>query len=80
MRNLLRFFLVAIVSLLFVVPMLSAQEWEDPTEENQKLTASDAAEGDLFGSDVAVFGDVAIVGAPFAESAYVFRYDTEEEE
>jgi len=47
--------------------------------EQQKLTASDAAEGDWFGSSVAVDGDTAIIGAERADdngtnsgSAYVF--------
>ncbi|MCH7886066.1 MAG: FG-GAP repeat protein, partial [Planctomycetes bacterium] len=50
--------------------------------ELQKLTASDAAEGDQFGSAVSVSGDWAIVGAPFDDgeqtdsgSAYVLRRD-----
>lgn len=41
-----------------------------------KLTADDAASGDLFGTSVAVSGDHAIVGAPGAGAsgaAYVFR-------
>lgn len=45
----------------------------------QKLTATDAAPGDRFGSSVAVSGDTAVVGAPFdsdaglaSGSAYVF--------
>ena len=55
---------------------LVAGSW---TEES-KLTASDAAEGDLFGLSVSISGDVAIVGASFDDdsgpnsgSAYVFR-------
>jgi len=47
--------------------------------EQQKLTASDAAQGDLFGSSVAVDGDTAIIGAAQDDdkgrnsgSAYVF--------
>lgn len=47
--------------------------------EQQKLTASDGAEGDLFGTDVSVDGDTAVVGAMFDDdfgessgSAYVF--------
>jgi len=46
--------------------------------EEQKLIASDAAAGDFFGSSVAVYGDVIIVGA-FQDdgtgSAYVYRYN-----
>ena len=52
----------------------------DPWFEQAKLSASDAANGDLFGWSVAVAGDTAVVGAPFdntvagtdAGSAYVF--------
>ena len=46
--------------------------------EEQKLVASDAGGGELFGT-VAVSGDVALVGAKGADnnsgSAYVYRYD-----
>ncbi len=57
--------------------------------EQAKLTASDAAAYDNFGSSVAISGDVAIVGAPYADtsgtfsgSAYVFvrNLDTWEEQ
>jgi hypothetical protein len=44
--------------------------------QKDKLTASDAAEGDRFGSSVSVSGDTALVGAPQNDSntgsAYVF--------
>ena len=43
--------------------------------EQQKLTASDAAAEDLFGTSVSIYGDSAIIGAPFdvaGGSAYVF--------
>ena len=47
--------------------------------QQQKLTASDAASGDLFGSSVSVSGGYAVVGAPYNDdggsdsgSAYVF--------
>ena len=46
--------------------------------EQAKLTASDAAAGDSFGSSVAIDGDTVVVGAPFAPggdgsgAAYVF--------
>ena len=43
--------------------------------EQAKLTASDAAAGDDFGSSVAASGDTAVIGAPWAGadgSAYVF--------
>jgi len=54
----------------------------DPTfMEIKKLTASDGVRGDVFGSSVAIHGDTAIVGAPFANvggnslqgSAYIFQ-------
>jgi hypothetical protein len=48
--------------------------------EQQKLTASDAARGDVFGTSVAVSGDLAVVGAhlhdgvgPDSGSAYVYE-------
>ncbi len=51
-------------------------------EQEQKLLASDGAEGDLFGLSVAVSGDVAVAGARFDDdnggnsgSAYVFRFN-----
>ena len=44
-----------------------------PWTQTQKLTASDARAGDLFGISVAISGDVAVVGAPYAGAAYVFK-------
>ncbi len=45
----------------------------------QKLTASDAAEDDIFGYSVAIDQEVAVIGAPLGDartgSAYVFRYN-----
>ena len=50
--------------------------------EEAKLTASDAAAFDFFGSPVAIYGDIVVVGArgnddagSFSGSAYVFRRD-----
>ena len=50
--------------------------------QEAKLTASDGTDYDYFGSSVAVSGDVAVSGAPYAEGtgvgrgvAYVFRSD-----
>ncbi len=51
--------------------------------QEQKLTASDAANGDLFGLSVSVSGDTVVVGAPYDDcsagvrcgSAYVFRFN-----
>ena len=37
--------------------------------EVARVTASDLAEGDRFGNAVAIFGDVAAVGAPFDDDA-----------
>ena len=52
--------------------------------EEQKLLASDGTDGDFFGTSVAIFGEVALVGAnghdDAAEStgaAYVVRYDAD---
>jgi hypothetical protein len=48
----------------------------------EKLLASDGAVGDNFGSSVSVWGDTAIVGAPYDDdkgggsgSAYIYRFD-----
>jgi alpha-tubulin suppressor-like RCC1 family protein len=51
--------------------------------EQKKITSSDAASGDLFGSSVSIDGDYAIVGAPNhnngagsnSGSAYIFKRD-----
>jgi hypothetical protein len=50
--------------------------------ELKKLTASDGAGNDRFGTSVGIFGDIALVGAgqhnpgaPFAGAAYVFERD-----
>jgi len=51
--------------------------------ESAKLMASDGEEDDLLGSSVAVSGDVAVAGAPFADPSdlddggkvYIYRYD-----
>ncbi|MCH8823627.1 MAG: FG-GAP repeat protein [Planctomycetes bacterium] len=50
--------------------------------QEQKLTASDAAAGDLFGNQVSIIQDTAIIGAigdddngNLSGSAYVFHYD-----
>jgi len=64
---------------------LDASEWI----EEVKLTASDAAQGDRFGSAVGVSGDVAVVGAYNTDNngplygsgfgtAYVYRFDGSE--
>jgi FG-GAP repeat len=52
--------------------------------QQQKLTADDAAEGDLFGIDVAVHGDTVVVGtarrngsSDLSGAAYVFVRDTD---
>jgi hypothetical protein len=45
--------------------------------QEQKLLASDAALGDRFGWSVAVDGNVAIIGAPTGEGAYVFRFGSQ---
>ena len=47
--------------------------------EEARLLASNGAAGDMFGHSVALWRDMAVVGAPFSWSgmgtAYVFRYD-----
>ncbi len=52
--------------------------------EQQKLVASDAAGNDQFGNDVALSGDVVVIGANARDegavdtgAAYVFRYDSD---
>jgi hypothetical protein len=67
--------LVAIVTLLFV-PLLAHTAHGDNSISEFKLTAGiDAAEFDQFGYSVDIHGDTAVVGAPFADSVYVFQYD-----
>ena len=51
--------------------------------EEQKLTATDAAEGDLFGGSVSIDGDRALIGAARDDdagsnsgAAYVYRFET----
>ncbi len=41
--------------------------------ELEKITAADGAEADQFGFAVAIDGDVAVVGAPGGDAAYVYR-------
>ena len=62
---------------IFVKPA-SNEGWTDATE-TAKLTASDAADDDYFGTSVALDGDTAVIGAPGDDddgidsgSAYVF--------
>jgi len=58
--------------------------WFDGADwiEEQKLIASDAADGDGFGTSVSLDGDVAVVGSPFDDdygsysgSAYIYGFD-----
>ncbi len=42
--------------------------------QRQKLAASDGGTGQQFGYSVAISGDTAIIGSPFANAAYVFVY------
>ena len=70
--------------LLGLSPFVASQEWNEPTDEDYKITASDGDEGDSFGASVAIDGDVLIVGAnkdndngDSSGSAYVFRFDEE---
>jgi len=47
---------------------LTGTTWTEQT----KLTASDAAEGDFFGTSVAIAGPTVVVGAIFHDASYVF--------
>ena len=56
--------------------------WNDTSYDEFKLTASDGAAGDYFGSSVSVSGDVVVVGAYMDDdngdnsgSAYVYRWN-----
>lgn len=52
---------------------------DDPNDDSwfqeDKLLPADGAAGDYFGESVAISGDRALIGAFFADSAYVFRLD-----
>jgi len=54
---------------VFVKP---AGGWSGSLTESAKLTASDGAALDRFGSSVAISGDTIVVGAPVNGAAYVF--------
>ena len=65
---------------LFGTPLAAA----DPCEANEtgKCSAADAQSGDRFGEAVAIDGNVAVMGAPYADdygpqsgSAYIFHFD-----
>ena len=59
MRRLVMCFAAVLIALMVFIPKVGrAQLYTEVT-----LTASDAADGDAFGSSVAIFGDTAIVGA-----------------
>ncbi len=67
--------LAAILTLLFI-PLLTNPASGDDSISEFKLTAGIyAAEFDQFGYSVDISGNTAVVGAPFADSAYVFQYD-----
>lgn len=68
--------LVAVLTLLFI-PLLTSTAHGDDSLSEFKLTAGIdyAAESDQFGYSVDISGDWAVVGAPFADSVYVFQYD-----
>jgi hypothetical protein len=66
--------LAAILMLLFI-PLLTNPASGDDSISEFKLTAIDAAAIDQFGYSVDISGDTAVVGAPIADSAYVFQYD-----
>ena len=78
---------LVLVYFVFTFTPLRGQEWDEPTEEGQKLTASDGAAMDLFAFSSAISGDIAVAGAwldddngAVSGSAYVFRYDPDEEQ
>ncbi|MCB2194501.1 MAG: T9SS type A sorting domain-containing protein [Bacteroidetes bacterium] len=48
-----------------------ATGWHDMTE-TAKLSASDAAQDDYFGSQIDVYGDIIVVGSAKQEKAYIF--------
>jgi len=67
--------LAAILTLLFI-PLLTNPAHGDDSIPEFKLTAGiNAAKFDQFGYSVDISGDTAVVGAPFADSTYVFQYD-----
>ncbi len=76
-------FLIFLFTFVFLLPILNDAGAVTPsTNEIQKLLASDAAAGDLFGFIVSISGDRAIVGAHRDDdngsdsgSAYVFERD-----
>ena len=77
---------LTLLVLCLVSPVLG-QEWDERTEEDFKLTASDGTNGDHFGFAVGISGDYLVVGAfrdadedTNSGSAYIFRYDPAEEE
>ena len=81
MKLLRLFVLLAPLSLVSVVPIQHANG-QCRVNEAAKLTASDAAAGDTFGTSVSISGDVVVAGAPRDDdagpgsgSAYVYRFD-----
>jgi hypothetical protein len=56
----------------YVFQRTGTNTWDTGTQ----ITASDAADGDFFGSSVAISGDYAVVGAPeagFGGSTYIYQ-------
>jgi len=51
----------AVFVFTFMTDAQGAQQWR----EQQKMTARDAVAGDEFGASVALFGKIAVIGAPF---------------
>jgi len=64
--------------LLLFLAMIQAPAWGEQYEE-QKLLPSDGGQYDMYGTSVAVFGEVALIGSPSANNGagavYVNRYD-----
>lgn len=72
-----------IVAIFLLTGVTGATQTQAQSLELQQLTASDAAQGNFFGSAVAVSGDTAVVGARYADctpgdncgSAYIYRFN-----
>ncbi len=72
-----------IVAIFLLTGVTGATRTQAQSLELRQLTASDAAQGNFFGSAVAVSGDTAVVGARYADctpgdncgSAYIYRFN-----
>ncbi len=68
---------------LFAASLLAIPAWAESFDLETKLTASDAAEGSRFGNSVALDGNMALIGARYANnsagSVYLFDVATQSE-